>query len=102
MPTGPHDLAVETWPFDGGRAAAAFVPRDPPEAVVFAGDGQLIAPWGAVLETADVPPTAVVAAHRIGDEEARLHEYSPGFDPERFAAHEAFFVGNLRSWARDR
>ena len=32
-----------------------YVPPNPPEAVVFAGDGQLVAPWGGVLEAADVP-----------------------------------------------
>jgi pimeloyl-ACP methyl ester carboxylesterase len=32
----------------------------------------------------------------------RLHEYSPGFDPERFAAHETFFVEDVRRWARSR
>src|SRR5207247_8928469 len=36
------------------------------------------------------------------DETLRLHEYSPGFDPERFAAHEKFFVDDVRRWARSR
>ena len=27
---------------------------------------------------------------------------SPGFDPERFAAHEQFFVEDVRRWARSR
>jgi enterochelin esterase-like enzyme len=44
----------------------------------------------------------VVGAHRLDDEMARLHEYSPGFDPERFAAHEHFFVGDVREWVRSR
>ena len=35
------------------------------------------------------------------DETFRLHEYSPGFDPERFAAHETFFVRDVRrGWER--
>ena len=50
------------------------------EAVVFAGDGQLIAPWGGALEAADAPPTMIVGAHRLDDETLRLHEYSPAFD----------------------
>jgi hypothetical protein len=28
----------------------------------------------------------------------RLQEYSPGFEPERFAAHEKFFVKDVRRW----
>ena len=68
---------------------------------MFAGDGQLIAQWGGVLEAAaDVPPTMIVAAHRPDDETLRLHEYSPAFDAARFAAHERFFVDDVRAWAR--
>lgn len=82
-----------------GRQVTAYVPAGRAEAVVFAGDGQLVAPWGAALEAA---PVAVVGAHRADDETLRLHEYSPGFDPERFAAHETFFVRDLRRWAETR
>jgi enterochelin esterase-like enzyme len=70
--------------------------------VVFAGDGQLISQWGAALEEADVQPTMIVGAHRVADATVRLHEYSPGFDPERFAAHEAFFVEDVPRWVRSR
>ena len=70
--------------------------------VVFAGDGQLISQWGPALEEADVPPTMIVGAHRVADETVRLHEYSPGFDPARFAAHEAFFVEDVRREVRSR
>ena len=83
--------------------------RRSPEAIVFAGDGQLIASWGGVLEAADLPPTMIIGAHRLDDETLRLHEYSPGestaafaFDPERFAAHEKFFVEDVRRWAQSR
>ena len=82
--------------------AGRYVPPEPPEAVVFAGDGRLISHWGGVLEAADVPSTMIVGAHRLADETLRLHEYSPGFDPERFAAHESFFVDNVRRWVRTR
>ena len=77
-------------------------PPDPPEAVVFAGDGQLISQWGGVLESAAVPSTMIVGVHRLADETLRLHEYSPGFGPERFGAHESFFVEEVRWWARSR
>jgi enterochelin esterase-like enzyme len=70
--------------------------------VVFAGDGQLIAQWGDVVAAAGGPPTMIVGAHRSADETLRLHEYSPGFDPKRFAAHERFFVKDVREWARSR
>ena len=69
---------------------------------MFAGDGQLISPWGGFLEAADVPSTMIVGAHRLDDETLRLHEYSPVFDAERFAAHEKFFVEDVRRWVRSR
>ena len=96
------ELVTETFEYDGGRQVTVYVPPDPPEAVVFAGDGQLISQWGGFLEAADVPSTMIVGVHRLADETLRLHEYSPGFDPERFAAHERFFVEDVRRWARSR
>jgi enterochelin esterase-like enzyme len=95
-------LVTETFEYDSGRQVTAYVPADPPEAVVFAADGQLIAPWGRDLEAAGVPATIVVGVHRLADETLRLHEYSPNFDPARFAAHERFFVEDVGSWARSR
>lgn len=102
-------IITERFEYDGGRAVTAYVPPAAPEAIVFAGDGQLIASWGAVLEAAGLPPTMIVGAHRLEDETLRLQEYSPGestdafaFDPERFAAHEKFFVEDVRGWARSR
>jgi enterochelin esterase-like enzyme len=106
-PTGK--LITETLDYDGGRQVTASVPPAPPEAVVYAGDGQLIAPWGAALEGADLPPTMIVGAHRARDEKLRIQEYSAGessahvtFDPEHFAAHERFFVDEVRRWAHER
>src|SRR5215813_6217787 len=95
-------LITEAFEYDGGREVTVYVPPEPPEAVVFAGDGQLISQWGGVLEAADVPSTMIVGAHRLADETLRLHEYSPGFDPERFAAHEKFFVEDVRRWTESR
>jgi enterochelin esterase-like enzyme len=96
------ELVTETFDYDGGRQVTAYVPPVQPEAVAFAGDGQLISQWGGVLEAADVPPTMIVGTHRLDDEMLRLHEYSPVFDAERFAAHEKFFVEDVRQWARSR
>ena len=78
--------------YDGGREVTVYVPPAPAEAVVFTGDGQLISQWSESVEAADVPPTMIVGVHRLSDETLRLHEYSPGFEPERFAAHEKFDV----------
>jgi enterochelin esterase-like enzyme len=95
-------LVTETFDYDGDRQVTAYVPRDVPEAVVFGGDGQLVSQWGAVVEAADVPSTMIIGVHRAADETLRLHEYSPAFDPERFEAHETFFVEDVRRWARSR
>jgi enterochelin esterase-like enzyme len=87
-------LITETFDYDGGRQVTAYVPARQPEAVVFAGDGQTLARWGA-----DAPvPTLLVGVHRATDDTQRLHEYSPGFEPERFAAHANFFVEDVREW----
>ena len=94
------ELITETFEYDSGREVTVYVPPEPPQAVVFAGDGQLISQWGGVLEAADVPSTMIVGAHRLADETRRLHEYSPGFAPERFDAHERFFVEDVRGWVR--
>jgi enterochelin esterase-like enzyme len=96
------EVVTETFSYDGGRQVTAYVPPVSPEAVVFAGDGQLITRWGSVLEAADLPPTVIVGTHRLDDEALRLREYSPVFDAERFAAHEQFFVEDVLQWVRSR
>jgi pimeloyl-ACP methyl ester carboxylesterase len=95
-------LVTEMLEYDGGRQVTVYVPPDPPEAVVFAGDGEGISQWGGLLEAADVPSTMIVGVHGLADETSRLHEYSPVFDANRFAAHERFFVEDVRRWARSR
>jgi enterochelin esterase-like enzyme len=96
------EFVTETVDYGGGRQVTVYVPPDPPEAVVFAGDGQLTSRWGRLLETVDVPPTMIVGVHRPADETLRLHEYSPRFDPGRFTAHETFFVDDVRQWTASR
>ena len=94
------ELVEQPFAYDGGRRVTAYVPADPPEAVVFAGDGQLVSRWGGYLEAAGLPPTVIVGAHRSGDgETVRIAEYSPSFDEARFAAHESFFVDDVRGVA---
>src|SRR5579871_2269982 len=95
-------FVTETFEYDGGRQVTVYVPPDPPEAIVFAGDGQGVSQWGGYLEAADVPSTMIVGVHGLADEMPRLQEYSPVFDAERFAAHERFFVVDVGRWARSR
>src|SRR5258708_38149126 len=97
-----REFVTETFEYDGGRRVTVYVPPDPPEAIVFAGDGQRISSWGRLLEHADVPPTMIVGVHGLTDEKLRLHEYSPGFEPKRFTAHEKFFVEDVRRWTKSR
>jgi enterochelin esterase-like enzyme len=96
------EFVTETFDYDDGRQVTVYVPPTPPEAIVFAGDGQMISQWGRLLEAADVPSTMIVGVHRVADETLRLREYSPKFDPQRFAAHERFFVEDVGAWARSR
>ncbi len=96
------EFITEVLDFDGGRPVTVYVPADRVEAVVYAGDGELIARWGPALEATDAPSTMVVGVHRNADEERRLHEYSPDFEPQRFGAHETFFVDDVRAWVESR
>lgn len=98
------ELVTETLEYDAGRQVTVYMPPDPPESVVFAGDGQLISQWGGYLEASDVAPTMIVGTHRTDDEDemVRIHEYSPPFDAQRFTAHERFFVQDVRRWVRSR
>jgi enterochelin esterase-like enzyme len=91
-------LVTEMFSYEGGRQVTVYVPPDPPEAIIFAGDGQRISQWGRMLEKADVPSTMIVGAHGLTDEMLRLQEYSSSFAPERFAAHDQFFVEDVRRW----
>lgn len=103
MPSMAGELLSETFDYDGGRKVTVYVPPAPPEAIVFAGDGQLISQWGVDLESTAGPPTMIVGVHRLDDENLRLQEYvcNTDFDwadPQRFAAHETFFVEDVRQW----
>ncbi|HEY3779945.1 MAG TPA: alpha/beta hydrolase-fold protein [Fimbriimonadaceae bacterium] len=96
------EFVTETFEYDGGRQVTVYLPASSPEAFVFAGDGQRICKWGRILERAGTVPTMVVGVHGLADEMARLHEYSPGIEPERFAAHERFFVEDVPRWVQTR
>jgi len=95
-------LITETLDYDGGREVTAYVPMKNPDVIVFAGDGQLLPQWGEDLERPGLPSTMIVGVHRPADETRRLHEYSPSFDAELFAAHETFLVDDVRQWTTSR
>ncbi len=96
-------LVTETFNYDGGRQVTVYVPPDHSESIVFAGDGGWhISRLGEALEATNAPSTMIVGVHGLADDDARLREYSPVFDAERFAAHEQFFVEDVREWARSR
>ena len=44
----------------------------------------------------------IVGVHGLPDDDGRLKEYVPGFDAECFAAHERFFVDDVRRWVATR
>jgi hypothetical protein len=46
------EFITETLDRDGGRQVTVYVPPDPPEAIVFAGDGQVFSSWGREPSTA--------------------------------------------------
>ena len=102
LPTAGR-LVTETFDYDGGRQVTVYVPSAPIESIVFAGDGAWHISWlGEVVEAANVRSTMIVGVHGRADDVTRLREYSPGFDVERFAAHERFFVEDVRQWVRSR
>ena len=90
-------LVTERFTYDGGRQVTVYVPPGRPDSIVFAGDGAWhISRLSEVLEAANAPSTVIVGVHGLADDNARLQEYSPTFDAERFAAHEKFFVDDVR------
>jgi enterochelin esterase-like enzyme len=103
-PTGAvsAEFITEMLEYEGGRQVTVYVPPAAPEAIIFTGDGQGISRWGRLLGEDNGPSTMIVGVHRLADETLRLHEYSPGFRPERFAAHEKFFVEDIRRWTESR
>jgi enterochelin esterase-like enzyme len=98
--TVPGEFVTETFDYGGGRQVTVYVPPNMPEAIIFAGDGQRISKWGQSLERANIMSTMIVGVHGLTDEMPRIHEYSPGFEPRRFAAHEQFFVEDVRRWTK--
>lgn len=98
-----RQFVTETFDYDGGRQVTVYVPPDPANAVVFAADGRWhISRLAGALDAKTARSTMVVGVHGLPDDEGRLKEYVPGFEESRFAAHEHFFVEDVRQWVRTR
>jgi enterochelin esterase-like enzyme len=103
MSPAAGQLVTETFEYDGGRQVTVYVPSASPGSIVFACDGGWhISRLAEVLEAASARSTMIVGVHGLADDDARLQEYSPVFDGERFAAHEKFFVEDVRQWVQSR
>jgi enterochelin esterase-like enzyme len=97
------ELVTEALEYDGGRPVTVYVPPRPAEAVVYAADGAWhVDRLSEALEGASAPSTMIVGVHGLPDDDGRLLEYVPGFDAERFAAHEEFFVSDVGRWVESR
>jgi enterochelin esterase-like enzyme len=110
-PLGPEELGArmgkagemvtETLDYDGGRAVTVYVPPEPVDLVVFAADGGWHLPrLVEAMERSDAPSTMVVGVHGKDDDDGRLREYVTVVDPERFAAHEEFFLDDAGRWVQ--
>ena len=95
-------LVTETFDFDGGRQVTVYVPPQPAQAIVYAGDGRMVIQWCENLEVDTLPPVMIVGTDSREDQKQRLHEYSPAFDPEVFEPHAKFFMDEVRSWVISR
>ena len=102
MSSNAGSFVTEKLDYDGGRDVTVYVPARSPQAIVFAGDGNMISQWGSDLEAENALPVMIVGVDRAKDETRRLHEYTPVFDAERFASHEEFFVQDVRQWIASR
>ncbi|MEM7091680.1 MAG: alpha/beta hydrolase-fold protein [Actinomycetota bacterium] len=93
-------LSTSSFDFDGGRDVTAYVPVEPPVLTAFAADGQWhVEQLADRLEASSAPATAIIGIHGQESDDDRLHEYIESFGGSRFAAFEAFVIGEVRAWA---
>jgi len=99
----PGRLVTESFGYDGGRTVTVYVPPESPDSVVFLADGGWhVSALSEALHTAGRHSTLVVGVHGLSDDDGRLREYVLGFDKERFASHETFFVHEVGQWVISR
>jgi enterochelin esterase-like enzyme len=99
MPPAAGQLVTATLDYDGGREVTVYVSPAPAESIVFVADGGWhISRLAEVLAAANAVSTMIVGVHGPGDDNARLSEYLPAVDAERFTAYEKFFVEDVRQW----
>jgi hypothetical protein len=76
------EFVTETFDYDGGRQVTVYVPPDPPEAVVFAGDGAIFcASPGAGYKPTEVMPSRIPRTYLVA------------------GTQEPFFLENATRWA---
>ncbi|MPY91932.1 MAG: hypothetical protein GEV08_02375 [Acidimicrobiia bacterium] len=103
--------AVESEALGEPRRVSVYLPpghaRDERLPVVYATDGQFLAPYARRLDalaSGGGPRVVLVGAHAAGFDPSRGGnlrgmEYILGFDARRFDAHQRFFVDELARWA---
>lgn len=106
-----YDHAVESEALGEPRRVTVYRPAGhsigDATPVVYATDGNMFAPYArrldAAIESGECPSVVVVAAHAAAfdpiEGNVRAAEYLPGFDEQRFDAHQRFFVDELAGWA---
>lgn len=103
MGSSAGELVSETLGYDQGREVTVYLPPDPAEAVVYTADGGWhINRLSEALERAGIGSTMIVGVHGLQDDDGRLGEYVPGFNAQRFPAHERFFVDDVTRWVTSR
>jgi enterochelin esterase-like enzyme len=103
MTSTAGEFVTEALEYDAGRLVTVYVPPEPTDAVVFVADGGWhTSQLSQALLRASERSTMIVGVHGRPDDDGRLHEYVPGFDAERFAAHERFFVDDVGRWVASR
>ena len=103
MTASAGGLVTEVLGYDGGRSVTVFVPDESADSVVFLADGGWhVSALSEALDRAGMKSTLIVGVHGLPDADGRLHEYVLGFDTERFASHETFFVHEVGRWVTTR
>ncbi|WP_229022954.1 hypothetical protein [Actinomarinicola tropica] len=92
VPSAGGEVVSETLPFDGGRRVTAHLPVAAPEVIVFAGDGQLVAPWGAGFRPSGPLPDVLPRAYLVAGTEEPFFRDNAGRWAEAFAAAGADVV----------